>query len=307
MPSPNSLPVSDPVEQAFAPGYVDLHCHGALGHGFDDADFVGVRAAVEHHRAHGTESTLLSLVSAPIDRVVRRLRDLEGMLPSLPGVAGVHLEGPFLADERRGAHDPAALVAPTPETVERLLQAGNGIVRSVTVAPELPGATDAIDRFVAAGVVVAVGHTDADYDTAAAAFDRGARLLTHAFNAMPGLGHRAPGPVGAALARDHVVLEVIADGVHVHPVVMRALFDAAPDRVALVTDAMSATGLGDGVYRLGGLQVEVRDTRPVIAGTDTLAGSTLTLDRAIAATVAAGVPEAVARAAASTVPARVLS
>lgn len=307
MPSRNSSPVSAPSGPDSTASFVDLHCHGALGHGFDDADLDGVRAAVDHHRAHGTETLLLSLVSAPVERVARRLGTLAEMIPLLSGVAGVHLEGPFLAEERRGAHDPAALTAPTPEAVERLIEAGNGIVRSVTVAPELPGATEAIDRFVAAGIVVAVGHTEADYDTAAAAFDRGARLLTHAFNAMPGLGHRAPGPVGAALARDHVVLEVIADGVHVHPVVMRALFDAAPDRVALVTDAMSATGLGDGVYRLGGLQVEVRGTQPVIAGTETLAGSTLTMDRAIAAAVAAGVPEAVARAAASTVPARVLS
>ncbi|MDF2664406.1 MAG: N-acetylglucosamine-6-phosphate deacetylase [Microbacterium sp.] len=307
MPSRNRLPVSDLTGPTPAPAFVDLHCHGALGHGFDGADVDGVRAAVDHHHAHGTETMLVSLVSAPVERVARRLGELAEMLPQLPGVAGVHLEGPFLAEGRRGAHDPAALVAPTPEAVERLLEAGRGIVRSVTLAPELPGAREAIDRFVAAGVIVAVGHTEADYDTAAAAFDRGARLLTHAFNAMPGLGHRAPGPVGAALARDHVVLEVIADGVHVHPVVMRALFDAAPDRVALVTDAMSATGLGDGAYRLGGLDVEVRDTRPVIAGTDTLAGSTLTMDRAIASAVAAGVPEAAARAAASTVPARLLS
>ncbi|KTR95133.1 N-acetylglucosamine-6-phosphate deacetylase [Microbacterium testaceum] len=307
MPSRNTSAVSAPTGPLSPAAFVDLHCHGALGHGFDDADLDGVRTAVDHHRAHGTATLLLSLVSAPLERVARRLGELTEMMPLLPGVAGVHLEGPFLAHGRRGAHDPAALTVPTVEAAERLLEAGNGIVRSVTIAPELPGAPDAIDRFVAAGVVVAVGHTEADYDTAAAAFDRGARLLTHAFNAMPGLGHRAPGPVGAALARDHVVLEVIADGVHVHPVVMRTLFDAACDRVALVTDAMSATGLGDGVYRLGGLQVEVRGTRPVIAGTDTLAGSTLTMDRAIASVVAAGVSESAARAAASTVPAALLA
>ncbi|BAJ74392.1 N-acetylglucosamine-6-phosphate deacetylase [Microbacterium testaceum StLB037] len=307
MPSRNHPPVSTLSGPPAAPAFVDLHCHGALGHGFDDADIDGVRAAVEHHRAHGTETLLLSLVSAPVDRMARRLGELAGVLPRVPGVAGVHLEGPFLAHGRRGAHDPEALTVPSAEAAERLIEAGNGIVRAVTIAPELPGATEAIDRFVAAGVAVAVGHTEADYDTAAAAFDRGASLLTHAFNAMPGLGHRAPGPVGAALARDHVVLEVIADGVHVHPVVMRTLFDAAPHRVALVTDAMSATGLGDGVYRLGGLDVEVRDARPVLVGTDTLAGSTLTMDRAVATAIAAGVPEPLAWAAASTVPARVLA
>lgn len=286
---------------------VDLHCHGAVGHSFDDADLEGLAAAVAHHRAHGTARLLLSLVSAPIDRLERRLRDLRAALPALPGVAGVHLEGPFLAPARRGAHDPAALVPPSPEAVERLLAAGEGIVRQVTLAPELPGAMDAVDAFVAAGVVVAVGHTEADHDVAAAAFDRGAQLVTHAFNAMPGLGHRAPGPVGAALGRDHVALEVIADGVHVHPEVIRTLFAAAPRRVILVTDAMSATGLGDGRYRLGGLDVEVEDGRPVLAGTDTLAGSTLTMERAIEMATAAGVPLDLARAAASTVPARLLA
>jgi N-acetylglucosamine-6-phosphate deacetylase len=131
-------------------------------------------------------------------------------------------------------------------------------------------------------------------------------LLTHAFNAMPGLGHRAVGPVGAALERDHVVLEVVADGVHLHPVVIRTVFAAAPGRVALVTDAMSATGLGDGNYRLGGLEVEVNDGRPTLTGTDTLAGSTLTMERAIAVATAAGVSPDDARSAATAVPAGVL-
>lgn len=285
---------------------VDLHCHGALGHAFDDADLEGVEAAVAFHRAHGTSTLLLSLVSAPIDRLEKRLSEIRGMTSSLPSVAGVHLEGPFLADARRGAHDPRALAAPTAATLDRLLSAADGILRQITIAPELPGAMDAIETLVSAGVTVAVGHTQADHDTAAAAFDRGARLLTHAFNAMPGLGHRAPGPVGAALERDHVVLEVIADGIHVHPVVIRTLFAAAPGRIALVTDAMSATGLGDGGYSLGGLEVEVHDGRPVLAGTDTLAGSTLTMERAIEVATAAGVPRDLARAAASTVPARLL-
>lgn len=285
---------------------VDLHCHGALGHAFDDADLEGVEAAVAFHRAHGTSTLLLSLVSAPIDRLEKRLSEIRGMTSSLPSVAGVHLEGPFLADARRGAHDPRSLAAPTAATLDRLLSAADGILRQITIAPELPGAMDAIETLVSAGVTVAVGHTQADHDTAAAAFDRGARLLTHAFNAMPGLGHRAPGPVGAALERDHVVLEVIADGIHVHPVVIRTLFAAAPGRIALVTDAMSATGLGDGGYSLGGLEVEVHDGRPVLAGTDTLAGSTLTMERAIEVATAAGVPRDLARAAASTVPARLL-
>ena len=288
------------------PIFVDLHCHGALGHSFDDADLDGVRDAVEWHRSHGTERLLLSLVSAPIPRLVNRLRELREIVPYVPGVAGIHLEGPFLAPGRRGAHDPSALAPPTPLAVQTLLTASGGLLRQVTIAPELPGAMAAIDALVAAGVTVAVGHTEASYDVAAEAFDRGASLLTHAFNAMPGLEHRAPGPVGAALDRDHVVLEVIADGLHVHPTVIRALFATAPGRVALVTDAMSAAGLGDGEYQLGGLDVEVRSGKPTLKGTDTLAGSTLTLDRAVDVVTAAGVEKKEAVAAASTVPAGIL-
>ncbi len=155
-------------------------------------------------------------------------------------------------------------------------------------------------------MVVAVGHTDASYDQAAEAFDRGASLLTHAFNAMPGLGHRAPGPVGAALSREHVAIEVIADGNHVHPVMVRTLFDAAASRVVLVTDAMSATGLGNGRYSLGGLDVDVNEGQSTLSGTDTLAGSTLTMAHAVQVATAAGVPAELALRAATDTPARVL-
>ncbi|WP_404311568.1 amidohydrolase family protein [Agrococcus terreus] len=287
-------------------GFVDLHAHGAAGHSYDDAAPAGIAAALALHRAHGTTGALLSLVSAPVPALARRLAQLRSELPAHPGALGVHLEGPFLAPGRRGAHDPHALTAPTPAAVDALLEAGEGALRVVTIAPELPGALAAIDRFVAAGVDVAVGHTEADAAGAAAAFDRGASLLTHAYNAMPGLGHRDPGPIGAALERDHVVLELIADGIHVAPVVLAALVAAAPGRVALVTDAMAATGLGDGRHRLGGLDVDVVDGRPVLAGSTTLAGSTLTLDRAIAIAVGAGVDVDAAVAAATAVPAAVL-
>lgn len=287
--------------------YVDIHCHGALGHDFDTADVDGVSAAIGHHAALGTGALVMSLVSAPVDRLAQRLRYLRGVLPAIPGALGVHLEGPFLAPDRRGAHALDALCEPTPAAVDALLEAGEGIVKQVTIAPELPGAMDAVRRFTGAGVAVAVGHTQADQEIAARAFDAGAVLLTHAFNAMPGLGHRAPGPVGAALERDHVVLEVIADGMHVHPTMIRTLFAAAPGRVALVSDAMSATGLGDGQYLLGELAVDVRAGRPVLHGTDTLAGSTLTIARAVEVAVAAGVAREEAVAAGSVVPARALN
>lgn len=287
-------------------GFVDIHCHGALGFSFDDADGEGVETAVGFHRRNGTSHVVLSLVSAPIAQLVQRLQQLRDIVPTIPGVLGVHLEGPFLATSRRGAHSPDSLLAPTPKAVGDLLAAGEGILRQVTIAPELPGALDAVDAFVSAGVVTAVGHTNATRDVAAAAFDRGASLLTHAFNAMPGLHHREPGPVGAALDRDHVVLEAVADGHHLDGTVLRALFAAAPERVALVSDSIVATGLGDGDYQLGELAVEVQGGPPLLKGTGVLAGSTLTMRRAVEVAVAAGVPRSQAIAAATYVPARAI-
>lgn len=298
-------------------GFVDLHTHGAAGFAYDDAAAQNLAQALAVHREHGTTDTLLSLVSAPVQQLAHRLGDLQQVLrPStelggptqLGGVTvhGVHLEGPFLAATRCGAHDPQALLAPTPQTVDALLEAGEGMLRQVTLAPEIPGALDAVRRFAEAGVIVAVGHTEATYEEAAAAFDLGASLLTHSFNAMPGLGHREPGPLGAALARDHVTLEVIADGVHVHPVMVMTLFAAAPGRIALVTDSMAATGLGDGSFELGGLAVEVRHGVPLLRGTQTLAGSTLTMDRAVDSAIAAGLSRQEALEAATNTPGRVL-
>ncbi|HEV7813174.1 MAG TPA: amidohydrolase family protein, partial [Leifsonia sp.] len=154
-------------------------------------------------------------------------------------------------------------------------------LRQLTLAPELPGALDAVDTLVGAGVTVAVGHTEADYDLTRSAFDRGARLLTHAFNAMPGIHHRAPGPVIAAFEDDRVIVELILDGQHVHPDVAALAFRAAPGRVALVTDAMAAAGSIDGNYRLGSLNVTVRNGLALLSGTSTIAGSTLTQDVAL--------------------------
>ncbi|HPG75026.1 MAG TPA: amidohydrolase family protein, partial [Rhodoglobus sp.] len=198
-----------------------------------------------------------------------------------PLVLGSHLEGPFLAPARRGAHNLDHLLEPAPYEVERLIGAARGTLRQITLAPELPGAFEAIDVLVEAGVLVAVGHTEADFEMTRAAFDRGARLVTHAFNAMPGIHHRQPGPVVAAFDDERVTIELILDGEHVHPDVAALAFTSAPGRVALVTDAMAAAGSGDGDYALGSLTVTVRDGLAVLRGTHTLAGSTLTQDRAL--------------------------
>lgn len=285
--------------------YTDIHCHGGGGHAFGGS-VEGTLAALAAHRAHGTDRVVASLVSEPLERTAAAMDIIREAMAIDSGLLGVHLEGPFLAPERKGAHDPSSLAISTPDAVTALLEAADGIVRQITMAPELPHALDAIERFVEAGVVVAVGHTTAGADTATAAFDRGATLVTHAFNAMPGLTGRAPGPVGAALVDSRVTVEVIADGIHVDPVLVAMLFAAAPGRVALVTDAMAAAAAAPGRYVLGGLDVDVVDGRAVIAGTDTLAGSTLTMDRAVEVCVAAGVSRDDAVAAASTVPARVL-
>jgi N-acetylglucosamine-6-phosphate deacetylase len=281
------------VDGTLAPGFVDLHCHGGLGGSFDDAD-PDWDAILGLHAAHGTTRQAISLVTAPLPALLPRVRAAAARAAAHPAVLGVHLEGPFLADSHRGAHDPAALQAPTPASVEALLEAGDGQLLQVTIAPELPGALDAIGSFADAGVRVAVGHTGADAATVRAAFDAGATLLTHACNGMPPMHHRSPGPLAAALLDERVTLEAIADGEHVAPEMLAVLLQAAPGRVALVSDAMAAAGMPDGDYRIGGLDVRVEAGLPRLAGGGSIAGSTLTLERAVRVLVAAGAPLAVA-------------
>lgn len=272
--------VVDAAGDILAPGFVDLHCHGGGGGSFD-GDAAAIRDALATHRAHGTTRSVLSLVTGRIPDLASQLGAIADLVDSDPLVLGSHLEGPFLDDAHRGAHDPTLLTDPRPRDVDALVDAGRGSVVQVTLAPERPGGLDAVDRFVAAGVRVAIGHTAASYDEALAAFDRGASVLTHAFNAVDGIHHRAPGPVGAALHRDGVTIEVINDGVHVHPAVVKMLFDAAPGRVALVTDAMAAAGKADGRYDLGSLAVTVTDGVARLVDGGAIAGSTLLLDEAL--------------------------
>ncbi|KFF58509.1 N-acetylglucosamine-6-phosphate deacetylase [Cryobacterium sp. MLB-32] len=276
------------------PGFIDIHCHGGGGAAFDDGAEAIAAALAVHHR-HGTTRAVLSLVTASQADLESRVAVVAAEAERNPLVLGAHLEGPFLDATFRGAHDPALLQSPVPESVERLLAVGRGQIRQVTIAPELPGAADALARFVAAGVRVAVGHSSADYETARAAFDAGASILTHAFNGMNGIHHRAPGPVVAAMDSPGVVLEVINDGVHVHPSVVRLAFAGSPGRIALVTDAMAATGASDGHYLLGSLAVEVIDGVARLVDGGSIAGSTLTLDVALRNAVAAGIdlPDAV--------------
>ena len=303
---PSAATVVDLRGRTVTPGFIDLHGHGGGGAAFDNgAEEIATALAV--HRAHGTTRSVISLVANPLDEVVTSLGVVAALAATDPTIVGAHLEGPFLAIGRRGAHAPEFLREPDPETVERLLAAGGGAIRQITVAPELPGALDAVRRFAEAGIVVAIGHTEADEHVARAAFDAGATLVTHVFNAMPGIHHRDPGPIAAAFDDDRVTLELVLDGVHVHPAVAQMTFRAAPHRIALVTDAMAAAGGADGYYRLGSLNVEVRTGIAHLAGTSTIAGSTLTQDAALrTAVTVADIDEVAAIEALTLTPARIL-
>ena len=288
------------------PGFIDLHCHGGGGGEYTSADPEQIARAAQTHLEHGTTTTNASLVSAYEDDLVRQIRAL---IPFVDDgtLHGIHLEGPWISADYCGAHDPKTLRAPDPDEVARVLDAGQGRIAMVTIAPELPGALAAIGRIVAAGAIAAVGHTAADGDQARAAIDAGATVATHLFNAMPPLLHRAVGPVGVLLTDDRVAVELICDGVHLGPEVVMLAMQSAQGGAVLITDAMAAAGVGDGDYRIGSLEVQVRDGAARLAGSGSLAGSTLTMDSAVRRTVRlADMPLWRASAAASPLPARVL-
>lgn len=280
------FPTDHALTGTLAPGFVDIHCHGGGGASFTVGDADEARHAAAAHLAHGTTSIVASLVTdevVALERSVHALRELvaDGLL------AGLHLEGPWLARDFCGAHDPRLLQPPSPEDVERLLSAGGDALRMVTLAPELDGSLDAVRRIVDAGVVAAVGHTGATWEEAREAVDAGARVATHLYNQIRGLHHRRPGPMAALLEDERVWIELISDGVHVHPSMLRLAHAAAPERVVLVTDAMGAAAAKDGDYHLGPIHVRVSDG---VARTPSgaIAGSTLTMAGAVRHSVASG-------------------
>lgn len=289
------------------PGLVDSHIHGGVGHGFPDADIEGARKTIAFNRARGVTSLIGSLVAASPEDTLAQVEVLAELCEA-GELAGIHLEGPFIARSRCGAHDPDLLRDPDTAEFDRWLAAGRGHVRMITVAPELPGALDLIAAASSAGVVSAVGHTEATYEQTLAAFDRGATVATHLYNAMRPLGHRDPGPIAASLSDHRVTVELILDNVHVHPGAAQLVFDAAgAERVALVTDAMAATGLGDGEYTLGDLRVRVSGGEARLVETGAIASSTIVLPQAVRNAVeglGVSVPEAVRSA--SSVPSNAL-
>lgn len=283
------------------PGFVDVHCHGAAGADFTSDGLDQVKRAVRLHMEHGTTGLLTSLVAGPVEDLAEQIDRLAALVHDDGPVLGVHLEGPFLAHARCGAQNPAHLIPPTVDATEKLT--ASGVVRMMTLAPELPGSLDVIAALLDAGVIAAVGHTDATYEQASAAFTAGARVATHLFNGMRPIHHRDPGPVLAALNAG-AACEVINDGHHVHEAVLK-LVDA--DALVLITDAISATGSGDGSVELGGQAVTVSDGVARLQSNGSLAGSTLTMDAAFRRAVhVGGLPLEAAVRAASTTPARLL-
>ncbi|MGW0478523.1 N-acetylglucosamine-6-phosphate deacetylase [Nonomuraea sp. NPDC003214] len=260
------------------PGFVDMHNHGGAGGSFPTGEQEQAREAVALHERHGTTTLVASLVTDSIDRLsaaASALADLcdDGLL------AGIHFEGPYIAKSRCGAHNPALLREPSPQEFSGLLKAGRGHVRMLTIAAELPGALDTIRLAVSEGVIAALGHTSADYDLTRETIEAGVTVATHLYNAMPQLGHRDPGPIAALLEDERVTVELINDGVHVHPAMLRLACEVAgPGRTALVTDAMMAAGLGDGEYGLGPMGVRVLDGVARLVEGGSIAGSTLTMD-----------------------------
>lgn len=305
---------------AILPGLIDLHCHGGFGADFPAADEVVNRKAIDSLHRSGTTTLLASLVTASKDHLLRAVVSFASIAAE-ELIAGIHLEGPFLSSKRCGAQDPQWIRQPDLGFADELISAGQGTIRTMTYAPELPGAPELVDYLISRNVLPSLGHTDADAQTAAASLRHvherltegdagGTGTVTHLFNGMPPMHHRSPGPVPACLRAAKVgetVLELVADNTHLDPYVVSAVFDLVGARnIALVTDSMAAAGLADGTYALGPARVQVTDGVARLASTGSIAGGTATLLEVLRRTIAAGVAPGDAVRAATATPARVL-
>lgn len=293
------------------PGLVDLHVHGALGADFRYATPSDFERIIDYHRRHGTTTMLATLASLSAPDLLRALGQAAQAISGAvlrPTVIGVHLEGPFISTAFRGAHPERSLRPATRAELGNLASAASGTIRLVTFAPEIEGADELLAFAQRHEVVAALGHTAATFEQAALAVDLGVRHVTHSFNAMYGIGKRAPGPLAAALDDERVTLEIVADGYHVHPSVLRLLYRAAgKSRLVLVTDASACAGLADGTYSLGGRRLTIARGMVTLAGTGTIAGSSLTMIDAVRNAIRfLGIGLDVAVTMASSNPARVL-
>jgi N-acetylglucosamine-6-phosphate deacetylase len=269
-----------------APGFIDIHIHGGAGRDAMEADESALTQIERQLAKHGVTAYLPTTVTASQEKILKALDGLGKLVAtanSQPGRAaplGIHLEGPFISHEKRGVHPPQDLLPPSPQALDRFWQASAGTIRMMTIAPELPGAAETIRHARALGVHSSLGHSNATYQEAQSGISAGADHATHTFNAMRPLDHRDPGILGAVLESDELTADIIADGIHVHPTVLKLFLRAkGADRAILITDAISATDMPDGIYNLGGLEVQVSNGRCEYQGK--LAGSVLTLDRAI--------------------------
>ncbi|WP_346138703.1 N-acetylglucosamine-6-phosphate deacetylase [Streptomyces coeruleofuscus] len=278
--APENAPVIDVTGHYVLPGFVDIHNHGGGGASFTSGSVEDILKGIHTHRLHGTTTLVASTVTGDMDFLTERA----GLLSELAEqgeIAGIHFEGPFISPCRKGAHSEELLRDPDPAEVRKLIDAARGRAKMVTLATELPGGIDSVRLLAEHGVIAAIGHTDATYEQTVEAIDAGATVATHLFNAMPPLGHRSPGPIAALLEDDRITIELIDDGTHLHPAALQLAFHrAGADRVAFITDAMDAAGFGDGRYWLGPLEVEVADGVARLVAGGSIAGSTLTLDRA---------------------------
>ena len=271
-----------------APGLIDLHIHGGVGHDVMQHDEAGLASFERFLVEHGVTSYFPTTVTASLTETLHALDHLARAVaepdtnrePRRARPVGIHLEGPFLSHLRRGVHPPEKLLAPDVSTFDRLWQAAQGQIRIMTIAPEVPGALEVIAEANRRGVCVSIGHSDATLEQAKAGIAAGARHATHTFNAMRPLGHRDPGIAAEVLTNSNISADIIADGIHVHPSMVQLFLQAKGfERAVLITDATAAAGMPDGQYMLGSLEVEVRDGKCLHDGK--LAGSVLTLDRAV--------------------------
>ena len=314
---------NSPAGTIIIPGLIDLHCHGAVGGDFPSADSEAIGKAIEFLHRSGTTTLLASLVTAKREDMLASARVLSEF--AVRGdLAGIHAEGPFLSDVRCGAQDPAFLSDPDPDFIDALIEASSGQLRTMTYAPERANSDALVEQLVSQGVVPSMGHTDADAAMVTASLELAREELgsagvdgfterptiTHLFNGMPPLHHRAPGPVAACLelaAARKIIVELIADGVHLDPVTVRTVFNlVGAESIALVTDSMAAAGLQDGEYSLGPAQVTVANGEARLSSNGSLAGGTATMLGVLRSAVAGGVPLGDAIVSATSVPAEVL-
>ena len=276
-------------DACLAPGFIDVHVHGGGGHDVMEADPSGLNAVEQLLHRHGVTSYLPTTITAPLDETLKAVERLANAIESAgpskdkaprARPVGIHLEGPFISHIRRGVHPPENILPPTVETFQKLWEASRGCVKLITIAPEVEGARAVIAEATARGVCVSMGHSDADLKAAQDGVSAGARHATHTFNAMRPLNHRDPGILAVVLMDDRVSAEIIVDGIHVDPVIVQLFLRAkGAEGAVLVTDGTAATGMPNGHYRLGSLDVEVNDGKCTSDGK--LAGSVLTMDKAV--------------------------